>query len=92
MFHNQKSHLVIIAHQSTGEFNEIRAKLLASNGFAVLALSYLGANGLPSNLQDIPLEYFELTFTWLKDQPNIDSSRVGLFGGSRGAELSLILR
>ena len=37
------------------------------------------------------MEYFETAFAWLKNQPQIDSSRVGLYGVSRGAELALIL-
>ncbi len=83
--------VIITLSGSNGGLSENRAKLLASNGFAVFALGYFGVDGLPANLQDIPLEYFETAFAWLKEQPNLDSSRVGLYGASRGAELSLIL-
>lgn len=83
--------VIITLSGSNGGLSENRAKLLASNGFSVLALGYFGADGLPSNLQDIPLEYFETAFAWLKEQPNVDSSHIGLYGASRGAELSLIL-
>lgn len=83
--------VIITLSGSNGGLSESRAKLLASNGFAVLSLGYFGVDGLPSNLQEIPLEYFETAFAWLKEQPNIDSSHVGLYGVSRGAELSLIL-
>lgn len=83
--------VIITLNGSNGGLSENRAKLLTSNGFAVFALGYFGVDGLPSNLQDIPLEYFTTAFTWLKDQRNIDSSRIGLYGISRGAELSLIL-
>ncbi len=83
--------VIIILSGSNGGLSENRAKLLASNGFAVFALGYFGVNGLPAHLQDIPLEYFKTAFAWLKEQPNLDSSRVGLYGASRGAELSLIL-
>lgn len=83
--------VIVTLSGSNGGLSENRAKLLASNGFAVFALGYFGVDGLPSNLQDIPLEYFETAFAWLKEQPNIDSSHIGLYGASRGAELSLIL-
>lgn len=83
--------VIITLSGSNGGLSENRAKLLASNGFAVFALGYFGVDGLPSNLQDIPLEYFETAFAWLKNQSNIDSSHIGLYGVSRGAELSLIL-
>lgn len=83
--------LIITLSGSNGGLSENRAKLLASNGFNVLALGYFGVDGLPANLQDIPLEYFEGAFRWLKTQPDIDASRVGLYGVSRGAELALLL-
>lgn len=83
--------VIITLSGSNGGFNENRAKLLASNGFAVLALGYFRVEGLPWNLQEIPLEYFETAFAWLKQQPNIDASQVGLYGVSRGGELSLLL-
>lgn len=83
--------VIITLSGSNGGLSENRAKLLASDEFAVFALGYFGVDGLPSNLQDIPLEYFEKAFSWLKKQPNIDGSRIGLYGASRGAELSLIL-
>jgi dienelactone hydrolase len=83
--------VIITLSGSNGGLSENRAKLLASNGFSVFALGYFGADGLPTNLQDIPLEYFETAFAWLKEQPKVDASHIGLYRVSRGAELSLIL-
>ncbi len=83
--------IIITLSGSNGGYGENRAQLLASNGFAVLALAYFGVEELPPNLQDIPLEYFETAFAWIKKQPQIDSYRVGIYGVSRGAELALIL-
>lgn len=83
--------VIITLSGSNGGLSENRAKLLASNGFAVFALGYFGVDGLPSNLQDIPLEYFQRAFSWLKNQPLVNGSRIALYGVSRGAELSLIL-
>ena len=83
--------VIITLSGSNGGLSENRAKLLASNGFAVFALGYFGIDGLPSKFQNIPFEYFETAFMWLKGQTNLDSSRIGLYGVSRGAELSLIL-
>lgn len=83
--------VIITLSGSNGGLGENRAQLLASHGFAVLALGYFGVEGLPSNLEDIPLEYFEVAFNWIKTLPNLDSSHVGLYGVSRGGELALIL-
>jgi acetyl esterase/lipase len=71
--------------------NESRAEKLASSGFAALSLAYFGCPGLPSTIQEIPLEYFEKGIDWAARHPSIDPSRIALWGVSRGAELSLIL-
>jgi dienelactone hydrolase len=64
---------------------------LASHGYAVLALAYFRAPGLPRTLSNIPLEYFATALKWMAAQPSVDPSRVGVLGLSRGAELALLL-
>lgn len=64
---------------------------LASRGYAVLSLAYFAAEGVPDRLGYIPLEYFERAIKWLAAQPPVDSTRIAIFGGSRGGELALIL-
>ena len=64
---------------------------LASHGYAVLALAYFGAPGLPRTLSNIPLEYFATALQWMSAQPSVDPSHVGVLGLSRGAELALLL-
>lgn len=82
---------VIALSGSRGGLSETRAELLASNGYAALALAYFNAEGLPRTLKEIPLEYFETALRWLKRLPEIDPMRIGLWGVSRGGELSLLL-
>ncbi|MBX7067427.1 MAG: hypothetical protein K1X28_09365 [Parachlamydiales bacterium] len=65
-------------------------QFLVENGYAVLALAYFGVEGLPANLENIPLEYFETAIHWLRSQPQVNS-QIGLIGQSRGAELALLL-
>ena len=66
-------------------------KALSQKGFLVLGLAYFGVNGLPENLENIPLEYFEKALHWLRTQPHIQDNSIGIFGQSRGAELALLL-
>ncbi|MFN2567986.1 MAG: acyl-CoA thioesterase/bile acid-CoA:amino acid N-acyltransferase family protein [Candidatus Dormibacteria bacterium] len=67
------------------------AALLASHGFAALAVAYFGLPGLPAALVDIPVEYFERALLWMLDRPQVHGDRVALVGGSRGGELALLL-
>ena len=67
------------------------AALLASHGFAALALAYFAAEGLPSTLDRIPLEYFGTALAWLEAQPCVASDRIAVCGCSRGGELALLL-
>jgi dienelactone hydrolase len=70
---------------------QLLAEYYASLGYACLGLAYFGAPGLPSGIQKIPLEYFGTALTWLKARSEVDASRIGVMGGSRGGELALLL-
>ena len=85
---------ILILGGSEGGLNPIAertAALLASHGFAALALAYFGIGNLPRALARIPLEYFETAIGWLKSQPGVDPDRIGVMGSSRGGELALLL-
>jgi hypothetical protein len=64
---------------------------LASHGLNVLAVVYFGAKGLPKNLAEIPLEYFEKVFNWFSKHPATRGKEIQLYCISKGAELGLIL-
>ena len=51
--------------------------LFASHGIATLSLGYFGEPGLPTQLKNIPLEYFETVLQWLSTQPGVDPQRRG---------------
>lgn len=67
------------------------AAVLASHGFNVLSLPFFGEQGLPAQLSEIPLEYFEGVFAWLAKSPITSGKEVWILGMSKGAELALIL-
>jgi dienelactone hydrolase len=76
---------------SGGGMSETRAALLASHGYASLALAYFGSESLPKNLTNIPLEYFKKAIEFLQHQNGVDPEKIAVIGGSRGGELSLLL-
>ncbi|HEX8728280.1 MAG TPA: acyl-CoA thioester hydrolase/BAAT C-terminal domain-containing protein [Ktedonobacterales bacterium] len=82
---------VIVLGGSSGGIREPLAALLASHGCAALALAYFGAEGLPPQLADIPLEYFATALDWMAARPDVRGERCALLGTSRGAELALLL-
>lgn len=86
---------VIVLSGSDGGMHEEAAALLASHGYASLALAYIqgpnAAQGIPRYLVNIPLEYFERAIKWLQEQNYIDEHKVIVLGHSRGGELALLL-
>lgn len=79
------------------------AALLASHGYAVLGLPYYapgswGASGpippelptLPAAFADIPVDRLQQARDWLAQQPEVDASRIALYGVSKGAEFALL--
>jgi dienelactone hydrolase len=82
---------ILVLGGSEGGLPSRRAAWLASHGFAVLALAYFRYDDLPAELAGIPLEYFGRALNWMAQRPEIASSRLGIMGISRGAELALQL-
>jgi fermentation-respiration switch protein FrsA (DUF1100 family) len=82
---------IVVLGGSEGGQDDNEAALLSSHGYTTLALAYFGAEGLPDHLADVPLEYFRKAVDWLTAQASVDPSRLGVFGGSKGGELALLL-
>jgi dienelactone hydrolase len=66
------------------------APVLASHGFATLAIAYFGVPGLPEALAGIEVEVVERAAAWLLGRADIASGRVAVVGMSRGSELALL--
>ena len=63
---------------------------LAQHGYAVLAIAYFGAPGLPPDLDRIDVEVVARAASWLRSQPDISSSQLAVMGVSRGSELAFL--
>lgn len=74
-----------------GGIKVVDAETIASEGYAVLAIAYFGVEGLPADLEEIPLEYFGKAIGWMKNSPNINSTKLAVVGISRGSTLALLL-
>ena len=87
---------VIVTGGSGGGFlwSEQVAALLASRGYAALALAYFdyrGSYGLPNGLVEIPLEYFQKSIQWLKGREEVDPDSISFVGISKGGELAVLI-
>jgi pimeloyl-ACP methyl ester carboxylesterase len=67
------------------------APLLASHGYATLALAYFGLPGLPRGLVNIPLEYFGKAIAHVRAAIAPRNDFVAVYGMSRGGELALLI-
>ncbi|KZN45888.1 acyl-CoA thioester hydrolase/BAAT C-terminal domain-containing protein [Pseudoalteromonas luteoviolacea] len=72
----------------TGNAN---GEMIAPHGIAVLGLAYFKDKGIPQTLDQIPMEYFIDAINYLDTHPSIDSSKIGVVGGSRGSEAAFLL-
>ncbi|EDO47382.1 predicted protein [Nematostella vectensis] len=76
---------------SVGGKVEYRAALLASHGFASLALAFFRYDDLTDKLEDLCLEYFIEAAEWLSNHPHVLPGGIGVTAVSKGAEIGLLL-
>lgn len=89
-----KSRVIIILGGSEGglpNYNEDEINRFHKLRLSVLYVAYFGADKLPDSLESISLEYFEIIFKWLSEQPGIVSDEYIVLGTSKGGELALLL-
>ncbi len=66
------------------------AAFYAGHGYLAFSVAYFAAPGLPEELVDIELEYFERALRFLTSRPE-SSGPPAVIGTSRGGELALLL-
>jgi dienelactone hydrolase len=95
-----KCPVVLLIGGSGGGIWDRHGDALAQRGFAALALKYFtlekqeaieGIPVLPSELDQIPLEYFQKAINYVRAHPSVDGERIGIVGVSKGSELALLL-
>jgi dienelactone hydrolase len=74
-----------------GLAGQLLGAALSSAGFPTLDIAYLGEPGLPSELRDIPPQYFAGALRWPARQPEVSPNQIYVSGVSRGSEPALLL-
>jgi dipeptidyl aminopeptidase/acylaminoacyl peptidase len=84
---------IVMLHGSEGgsaPYIQGFAQQIANAGFVVFTLCWFGCPGKSDKILRIPLESVIAAGEWMKASPDVSNGEVGLFGWSRGAELSLL--
>jgi dienelactone hydrolase len=81
---------VIVLGGGDGGIHEHGAALLASHGYAALALGYFKMPGLPEEPLEIPLEYFQRAIRWLQDRSFAEKQFMAIIGTSLGSLYALL--
>lgn len=71
-------------------WRETREKFI-KKGYAFLAIGYFGATGTPDTLQKIAIENVYYAIKTATQNKKIDKTKIAIVGGSRGADLALLL-
>ena len=95
--------VIVVLHGADGGTgaSERFGPKLASLGYAVVGLPYYSADwgqfGPPKAIAELPGSFIDIRIDqiaelreWLRTRPGIDADRIGILGGSKGAEFALI--
>ncbi|WP_416306982.1 alpha/beta hydrolase family protein [Neptunicella sp. SCSIO 80796] len=82
--------VVIVLGGSGGGLSNVKGELLAQNGIAVLSLAYFRYKHLPETLDGIAVEYVINAINYLHNMPVFQTSKIGIWGASRGSELAFL--
>ena len=74
-----------------GGLVEFKVSLLASHGFAALALAYMACDDLPKNSPNVNMEYFEKAANWLSSHPKILPHGIGVHAICYGSWIALLM-
>ena len=74
-----------------GGIVEFKASLLASHGFATLALAYIGYEDQPLSPSSIDLDYFEEAANWLVSHPKVLPHGIGMHTICYGSWIGLLM-
>jgi len=70
--------------------SDSEARALRDRGYNVLYQSYYRTSEDNADFSMVPLETFDEALDWIKRQPGVDPERIGIIGGSKGAEAALL--
>jgi dienelactone hydrolase len=82
--------LVLGGSEGGLRFSTGNARDLAAQGYPAVAVAYFGMPGLPSFLEEVPLETFSRAIDWIEANVTPRPTKIVIMGLSRGAEGALL--
>ena len=82
--------LIVLGGSEGGDSQAKVAAAWAQRGYVATSVAYFGAPGTPATLVNIPVETIGHALDALAARPDVDASRIGIMGGSKGGELALL--
>jgi dienelactone hydrolase len=83
--------MMLLGGSEGGDSFSEAAKTFAEHGYVTASVAYFGAKGLPDTLVEIPVETAGKALTALQARSDVDASRIGVLGVSKGGEFSLLV-
>ncbi len=80
--------LVLGGSECNLNYTAFDASYVSTLGFDALAIDYCSSAHV---ISEVPIEAVTAAIDWLVAQPEVDATRIGVFGASRGGELALQL-
>ena len=82
--------ILLLGGSEGGDMMRLAAPQFADAGYVAASVAYFGAPGLPSQLAEIPVETVGKALDDIAKRPDVDPTRIALFGVSKGGELALL--
>ena len=82
--------IVLGGAEGGNEFGNLMAPYFQANGYHVMSLAYFRADGLHDQLEEVPVEMVGRAISWIQSNRAGKINRIGMIGGSKGAELALV--
>jgi dienelactone hydrolase len=82
--------MILLGGSEGGDSMARAAERFAAHGYVTASVAYFGLPGLPKTLVDVPVETVGAAVAALAKRDDVDASRIGILGGSKGGELALL--
>ena len=82
--------MILLGGSEGGDSMARAAERFAAHGYVTASVAYFGVPGLPKTLVDVPVETVGAAVATLAKRDDVDASRIGIMGGSKGGELALL--